>query len=456
MKSAVRRLTAKGSEPPVPVARSAYRGSNVFQMGTGTQSKEMQLRAYRMSGTVYAIVSLLASTASAPEWRLYKKQPKDGRRRYTTGDVGSDQRTEVVQHAALSLWKRPNSLMSGFEFREGAQQHFELTGETFWVMDRDAGFPTSMWYVRPDRMEAVIDADGGLAGWMYSAFTGEQIPLTTDQVVLEKTPDPEDPFRGLSPIASIMPNVQQQHYATDYMRNLFLNGAQPDGIISFPDKVEDADYDEFVARWRESHMGVSNAGRVGILEFGATWLPGTQSNRDLEYGNLRLMNRDEIREAYRMHKALLGTVEDVNRANAQTAEEVFTSQLQVPRLERRKQTLDNKLLPMFGAGQEDVYEFDYDDPSPVNQEAANEELSTKANAAAALITAGFDPAAVLEAVGLPEMDVVEEATQAPALPPGWVPAPPAAQPPPDSAEELANRLRRILNDGYRPVETGRR
>lgn len=445
MKSAWKRLrnAAAGTQPPVPIAPYGYRGGNVFQLGTSTQSKDMQLRAYGMSGTLYSIVSLLSSSAAYPHWHLYKKQPADGRRRYSTSDVGDDQRTEIIVSAALSLWLHPNKFMTGFEFREGSNQHLELAGETYWVLDRagGSGMPVAMWYVRPDRMQPVPDMNGYLKGWVYNAFDGQQIPLDLNQVIQEKLPDPMDPFRGASPVASIMANIQQQHYATDYQRNLFLNGAQPDGIITFPEKVEDIDYDEFAARWRESHMGVSNAGRVGILEMGATWIAGTQSNRDLEYGELRTMNRDEIREAFRMHKALLGTVEDVNRANAQTAEETFSSQLQIPRLERRKNTLNDKLLPMFyPQGTVVPAEFDYDDPSPVNQEAANEEMIGKCTAVAALITAGFDPHDALETVGLPDMDVAEKATQAPVAPPGWVPEVPAAPAPqlPTAAKKPAD------------------
>jgi HK97 family phage portal protein len=418
-----------------------------------------------MSPTVYAIVSLLASSCAGPRWRLYKKQPKDARRRYATTDTGDDQRTEVISNAALSLWNSPNTFMSGYEFREGCNQHLELTGETFWVVNRESSFnmPTSLWYVRPGRMEPVTDPDKFQIGWMYTGPDGSQIPLQMDEVIQEKTPDPEDPFRGIGPVASIMPNIQQQRYATEYQRNLFVNGSDPGGVIQLPSGVSftDRDFDEFTNRWRESHQGVARAGRVGILENGAQWVAAGQSNKDMDYANLRLNNRDELREAWRMHKSLLGTVEDVNRANAQTAEETFSTWQQLPRLDRRKDTLNFKFLPMFG---DDSVEFDYDDPSPVNAEAANAELLVKAQACDAFINAGFDPHDVLEAVGLPDMAVVEKATQQPALPPGWVPAPPAtpAESAPDSATSgsdsttMEARLRRVLNDGYVPFETARR
>ena len=246
-------------------------------------------------------------------------------------------------------------------------------------------------------------------------------------MIIEKLPDPLDPFRGAGPIGAILPNIQQQRYATDYQRNLFLNGADPGSIITVDQRLTDREFNEMIDRWREAHQGIARAGRIGVLENGAQWVAAASAtNKDLEYGNLRLANRDELREAYRMHKSMLGTVEDVNRANAQTAEEVFVAWSELPRLERRRETLNTKFLPMFyPAGAQVPVEFDFDDPSPVNQEAAVAELLVKAQAAAALVDAGYDQHDVLEVVGLPDMDVDETATQQPALPPGWVAPPPA-------------------------------
>jgi HK97 family phage portal protein len=395
------------------------------------------MRQYGMSGTIYGIVSLLAESAATPPWKLYKKPPQDGRVRYTTGDKGSDQRTQVVQHAAIQLWNNPNSWHSGFEFREGSNQHEELTGETFWVLDTEAGFPTSMWYVRPDRMEPVPDPDRFLVGWIYTGPDGTQVPLKDSEVILEKRPSPLDPYRGAGPVASILPNIQQQRYATEYQRNLFLNGADPGGVITVPNRLTEPQFDELINRWRESHRGVARAGQVGVLEDGMTWEPNAHTNKDMEYGQLRLANRDELREAWRIHKAMMGSSDDVNRANAQTAEETFVDWQMLPRLNRRRDTLNSKLLPLFG-GADKTMEFDYDDPSKTNAEGAAAELLSKSQSAAALVAAGYDPHDVLETVGLPDMDFAEPATPSPpALPTG-----PAALPGVPNAEAEAQNRRR--------------
>lgn len=433
MKSGLRIFTNKNS-PPVPIGDARYhmRGLS-YSLGNGTQDKEAHLRQYGLNGTIHSIVSLLAESTSTPVWRLYKKTPRDMRRRYSTGDVGSDQRVEIIDHPALTLLNNPNSMQTGFEFREGSQQHLELTGETFWVVDNDnaLGVPTNMWYVQPHRMEPVTDPNGALTGWIYIGPSGEQVPLKLNEVILEKTPNPEDPYRGMGPVQSIMPNIQQQRYATEYQRNLFLNGAEPGGTIEVPNSLSDQEFDELIDRWRESHRGVARAGQVGVLENGMKWVPSSNTNKDLEYGELRLANRDEMREAWRIHKAMTGTSDDVNRANAQTAEEVFVAWQIIPRLNRRRDTLNNKLLPLFKSMGEGV-EFDYDDPSPRNAEAAATELADKASAAQTLINAGFDPDDVLEVVGLPAMDMA-------AVAPSVVPQVPVASDKPSVSNKITNQ-----------------
>lgn len=430
---------------PLPLGGTrAYTRGLSYNLGVGSGSREAYLRQYGFSGTLYGIVSLLAETTATPKWHLYKKQPVDGRRRYSTADQGSDQRIEVVQHAAIKLWNNPNDFHSGFEFREGSQQHEELTGETFWVLDNEIGFPTEMWYVRPDRMEPVPDPDDYLIGWIYTGPNGENIPFTYDEVILEKRPDPLDPYRGAGPVASIMPNIQQQRYATEYQRNLFLNGADPGGVITVNGKLTDKRLDELIDRWRDGHRGIARAGRVGVLEDGAQWTPNAHTNKDMEYGQLRLANRDELREAWRVHKAMMGTSDDVNRANAQTAQEIFVAWQSKPRLNRRRDTLDSKLLPKF---KDSTVEFDYEDPSPTNAEAASKELLDKAQSYQFLVDAGVEPHDAMEACGLPDMKTAAEIAQQ------------AVKEAPlelADAKEMSNLLQRVLSDGYVPVEVGGR
>ncbi|NUS26054.1 MAG: phage portal protein [Streptomyces sp.] len=428
MSSLIGKMLAKAgssSEPPVPFAGRGYLRQSGMDMGADPTS---YMRAYGASGTVFSIVSLLARQTAKKDWHLYRKQPEDGRRRYTTGDKGSDQRVEVIKHLAMKLWNRPNDFMTGFQLRELSQTYLDLTGEGYIVVGYDsrASFPMSLWSVRPDRMEPVPHREKFLAGFIYTGPSGERVPLETHEVIQIKYPNPFDPYHGLGPVQSILVDIDAAKYSAAWNRNFFLNSATPGGVIQVDKRLSDDEWNEFTNRWRESHRGMGAAHRVAVLEQGAEWVPNAHTIRDMDFGNLRGMSRDVMREAFTIHKAILGTSDDVNRANAVTAQEHFESFLLTDRLDRWKDVLNCSYLPLFGSTGEGV-EMDYEDPVTSNREADALELKSKAQAAQWLVDAGYDPHDVLETVGLPDMGVVEKATQAPALPPNWVPAAPPAQ-----------------------------
>lgn len=398
---------------PVPYAAP---GRYIIPALSGRSDNEVYMRTMGTAGTIFQIVSLLAGASATPQWRLYRKPKADGRQRYTTGDRGSDQRTEVLQHQALNVWNNPNPWNTGSAFREAGWQHMELTGEQWWVVTRDsrATFPTGLWLVRPDRMEPIPSAESYIAGYVYTGPSGERVPLQPDEVILTKYPNPLDPYRGLGPVQSVLVDIDAMKYGSEWNRNFFINGAVPGGIVTVPGNMSDEEFDQFSTRWRESHQGVSRAHRVAILEGGATWVPTQMSVKDMDFSNLRGVSRDVLREAWGIHKSMLGNSDEVNRANATTAEEVFGRWKIIPRLDRQRDVLNNQFLPMFGPTGEGV-EFDYINPLPDDREADNAELTAKTTAYAALVDAGVEPDDAAEVVGLPKMRHV---TQVPAAIPG--------------------------------------
>lgn len=452
MSSLFRKLAAArgtGNQPPTPPI--PYTGHSINLAGyDAATDPQGYMRAYGSSGTVYSIVSMLARQTAKHEWHLYRSAPQDGRRRYTTADDGSDQRTEVIKHQALEVWHRPNPFMSGFQLREMAQTYLDLTGESYLVVGRDprSSIPLSLWPVRPDRMTPIPSRDDYLAGYAYQSPSGEVIPLQRNEVIMNRYPNPFDPYHGLGPVQAILVDIDAAKYSASWNRNFFLNSATPGGVIQMDKRLSDEEWAEFTNRWREGHRGMGASHRVAILEQGATWVPNAHSIRDMDFANLRGVSRDVIREAFQIHKAILGTSDDVNRANAQTAQEHFESFQIADRLARWRDTLDCQFLPLFGPTGQGV-EFDFDDPVTGNREADALELANKAKAAYTLVDAGFEPSDVLEAVGLPDMRVVEKATQMPAAPPAWVlpdaPATPDATPGSDSDEAAENALQGAQN-----------
>jgi HK97 family phage portal protein len=368
-------------------------------------------------GTLFAIVDRLANETARVEWKLYR-----------SAKSGNDEdRVEVTSHAALDIWNKPNPFFTRSELVETIQQHLDLTGEGWLVIGRHPAMrsiPMELWPVRPDRMLPVPSATKFLAGYIYLGPDGEQIPLQTDEVIQIRRPNPLDPYRGIGPVQSILADIDSAKYSAEWNRNFFINGAGPGGILQVEKRLGDDEFNELVTRWREQHQGVANAHRVAIVEQGQ-WIDSTYSMRDMQFSELRGVQRDIIREAFAFPKGELGTVDDVNRANAEAGALMLARGHTVPRLQRIKNALNNDFLPLFGTTGKGL-EFDYESPVPDDREADDAELTAKSNAASVLVQAGWDAAAVLDVVGLPDMPFSAPIVVQPVRPP--FEPPPAAEP----------------------------
>ncbi|WP_431895845.1 phage portal protein [Micromonospora haikouensis] len=360
----------------------------------GTSGAEAQMRAMGSVGTLFAIVNRTSNAVSQVHWRLWRTAPS-GRH---------EDRVEVTRHLALDLWRKPNPFMTGQEFVESVQQHVDLTGEGWWVVERDdraRSIPLGLWPVRPDRMEPVPSQTEFLAGYIYHGPDGREVPLRLDEVIQLRMPNPLDPYRGMGPVQAILTDLDSARYSAEWNRNFFRNSAEPGGIIEVDKRLSDDEFDEMSTRWNEQHRGVANAHRVAIVEQGK-WIDRKYTMRDMQFAELRAVSREVIREAFGIPKFALGDVDDVNRATADASSAWFAEHLTVPRLERIKGALNSDYLPMFGSTAVGL-EFDYESPVRDDEAAENAERTSKAAAAKTLTDAGYDPAEVLTVVGLPPM-----------------------------------------------------
>ena len=255
-----------------------------------------------------------------------------------------------------------------------------------------------------------------ISGYTYTDPDGRANHLGVRDVLFTRLPNPMDPYRGLGRLQAILAHADSERYSAQWNRNFFVNGATPGGIIEIDKRLSDPEYDEMAQRWREQHQGVANAHHVGLLENGARWVDVKYTQRDMQFVELLTLSDEKMRQAFGFPKPMLGSVDDVNRANAEAATFVFAAWSLVQRLERWKGALNADFLPLFPAS--DGLEFDYESPVPEDEAAENAERDSKVAAVVALVQAGFDATAVLEWAELPAIPYAK-------------PAPPAPSPPPD-------------------------
>lgn len=411
---------------PVPFADDD--GGGLFAVNADAPDGDRAYEAFGSVGTLFSIVTQIGNAFASTPWHLYKRTSVRDKKR----------RQEIPNHGFLDVWNQPNDFMTGRYFREATQQHLDLVGECCIVLNIVGGLVIEMWPVRPDRLHPVKHPTKFLTGWIYVGPDGEEVPLLREQVVQIKLPNPSDPYRGMGPVQAILNDIDAARYSAEWNKNFFINGAQPGGIITVDYRMEDNEWKRFVRRWREQHQGVANAHRVAVLE-NAKWQDTKFSMSDMQFVELRNLPRELIREAFAFPKPMLGTVDDVNRANSDAAKEIMAENHTVPRLERWKDIINapKGLLQMFANGK--TLELDYENPVPINIDQENNQRNSQSTSTRNLVLAGYHPEDVLEAMGLPPMR--------------WVGIPQAGQSNTDMEEEQKQQAveERGSNARYKPV-----
>lgn len=422
-----RELARIVDQSPVPLSNTrGMSRDSLFGDRTASAGFLTYLTTYGDDAVVHPIVARLAEDTAAAPWGLWTKA--------ASGDKAD--RMPVRRHGVLDLIEHPNDFQTFGQIVEGGQQHFDLVGELDIVLGFATGIkaPLDMWLLRPDRIQPIPDRDRFLAGWVYiSPDGGERIPLDVHELMRTMRPSPVDPYRGMGPIQALLRDLDSQRYTKEWQAAFFQNSARPGGVIQIDRHLTDDEFDELRTRWADQHKGVSKAHRVAVLEHDAKWIETGFSLREMQMAELENVSRDKTLLAFGMPKSMLGIVEDVNRANAEAGEYLYTMHMIRPRLNRWRAMLNKHLLPLFGKNTASTVELDYEDPVPENSEAELLELGTKATVLTTLVGAGYDSSEVLEMLRWP--DLKREKPEPAVLPPGARPGQQPADPEQDPQQQ---------------------
>lgn len=411
----LRGALVRSNQSAVPMVSKHFSTGELY--GRRRSLDDSLLSTYESVGTVYAIVHSLAVATSKLDWKLFRPA-KSGLK---------EDRTEVTSHAAVDMWNKPNPFMPRRRFMETAQQHIDLTGESDILVSSmnlgGKGIPLELWPMRPDRILPVPDPYKFLAGYIYVSPDGERIPLDVTECLPILMPNPRDPYRGLGPIQAVLTTIESMEAADEWDRAFYQNSAEPGGIIEVGTSLSDPQFDELRDRWAATHRGVSKAHRVAILEAGMKWVDRSYSQRDMQHGELRSIKRDAILEAFGFPKPMLGITEDVNRANAEAAEYVYSKWLISERADRWKDWLNHQFMPLYGNTGADLM-WDYESPVSENTDTVNAGITARSAALVAMAGAGFDATETQQWLDVPEIPYTKPAPP----PPPVIAAPGKADP----------------------------
>jgi HK97 family phage portal protein len=232
----------------------------------------------------------------------------------TMGDKSVKDRQHPA-HRVLNMAGNPEMTAAGV--RGTLQGHAALRGNAFAEIEWDQAMRIrAMWPLRPDKMRLVRngrDADiaGAPAGQLAYRYT-----LPSGQ---EKTFAPENIFHlrgyswdglwGWSIVRQAREGIAVALAAQEYLGRFYANDGRPGLILKHPGPLGDVARGHLKDDWGESHVGLSNAHRVAVLEEGMDIADVPMTFDDAQFLEQRKFEITEIARWFRLPPHLLADLD---------------------------------------------------------------------------------------------------------------------------------------------------
>lgn len=254
----------------------------------------------------------------------------------------------IADHELLSLLETPNHMQSGAEFRYLLAMYLKIHGRAPFIILRAENKQTitGLFPARPDLLTPVMSENGQIVKYEYRV--GNKVEtFSAEDVVDIRIPNPYDPRKGSSAVLSAYLEIDADANTALWNKYLIENGAQPSGVLQTDRALTDQGFERLKSQWENRYGGAQNAGKVAILEQGLKYQATSVSPKELDYIGTRKFNRESILTLLGVPVGLVLS-ENVNKANAETAERVFAKETIAPILRLITLAMNAKLVPNFG------------------------------------------------------------------------------------------------------------
>lgn len=315
-----------------PIVQTVHEAQAVERSGEGQSfsawSKTLRLKLggealtapMRQHSTVYACIHAKATSISGVPWLIRDSSDPDG------DGPG-------LTNALSALFDQPNPLMSTSDFFYFIDTYMEHSGECIVVKQGKNGrlrnpteLPAELWPLNGKLFTHEVDKDTKMVKfWVMNKGRHDEVEFLPHEIIQLRYPNPYNTYRGLAPMEAAMAAMSVDWKAYQYNRAFFDNGADPGGILHFPEKIglQPHQKREYREDWEDRHAGEGNQHRLAILDRGATYQSLGATFRDMQWTSQRTWNRNEIMTAFRTPPGVIGIYEEVNYATARQESKDF-------------------------------------------------------------------------------------------------------------------------------------
>ncbi|GIW79448.1 MAG: hypothetical protein KatS3mg105_1255 [Gemmatales bacterium] len=254
---------------------------------------------------------------------------------------------EVVDHPLLTLLRQVNPIHNSFDLWELTTLYQEVFGNAYWhIVFGPLGTPAEIWILPAQHITPRREPESShLVDYYEYQAGGRRLRFAPGEIIHFRYPDPRDPYlAGLSPLRAAWEQAVLHSDYVAFKKARIDNRAIPDAIVS-PDEVIGRDEIERLEMEWNDKFRRGGAGRVLVAESGMRVQLLNHTIGDVAQLAEMGQTKEDIANAFGVPLAFLTS--ETNLANLQAAEHQHLSKAIAPRLKRRDEKLNEKLVPLF-------------------------------------------------------------------------------------------------------------
>ncbi|NIU01094.1 MAG: phage portal protein [Nitrosopumilaceae archaeon] len=367
------------------------------------------LDTYNKSPWLRAVVHKVShSTASTP-WRLFFiRDSASGRAirisKLQVGDSQSRQRVfrnlyrnskqqgleivELEDHPILHLLNEGSYSDTGISATQLVHIYLDLVGEAVQLKERsqriindrtEQGIVTNLLTIPPHWIQALPTADHPFFSIRLGG-SGFVDDIPREDVIYYKDPDPRNPFgRGSGTAQSLSSELQANEAAATTIWSRLENNSIPP-FLAMPDTdtpgmgPSDQQLERIREDWQRRLRGPTKNGFIHFLKAPFKIKQLANTFEELSLIPLLQYQRDTVFQVYGVPPELWGSLQSSNKATITSAERLFTRHVILPRLEFRRNVLQQRLVTEF----DDRLILDFESPVPEDKEFEFKVMSSQA------------------------------------------------------------------------------
>lgn len=291
---------------------------------------------YKKVSWVSIGVNTVAQVGSGAKWNVKRQQGEDTK--------------DIPNHDFEKLLSHPNPTMTRKRLIYATLAYMSVTNNAYWWLNIVNGKPKEIWLIPTKQISPLPDGNLFIKGYDYDPGDGNFIRLEPWEVVHFQGFSPDSMFEGLSDLSPLRSVAGGDLGMQKWQEKLFTtgNGRLP-GILAFGDAIPDDD-------WESIQRDVNKAAAMrnymmlrNVKAGGVQWIQNTATQKDMEFLQQRLGNRDEIFAAIAPGLSSLLSV-NASLDNARTGKSTLIDLKVYPMLQDIADMITTQILPMYGEG----------------------------------------------------------------------------------------------------------